>query len=100
IWFLYFIAGVVPDTKGLAHQIHEKAALTASALLIPAMVFMIANSHIGTFARVFMVVGLVIMFVIGSKLHKGNYSSDKFLLYQATYFLCFDISIIIATYVR
>ncbi len=100
IWFLYFVAGVVPDTKGLAHKIHRRAALAASMLLVPAMVIMVANNHIGTFARVFMIFGLLIMLVTGAELRKNNYTSDKFLIYQAVYFLSFDISIIIATYVR
>lgn len=100
IWLLYFVAGVVPDTKDLAHQIHVKTALIASVLLVPAMVFMIANNHIGTFARIFMVIGLIMMFVSGRELRKSNYSSDKFLIYQAVYFLSFDLSIIFATYIR
>jgi hypothetical protein len=97
---LYAIAGLVPDTKGIWHHIHVKAALSSSALLAPLLLILILNQNVSTAARVFCCAAIVVMILIWNTLRKTKFESDKFLRYQSMYFLSFDFSILVATYIR
>lgn len=100
LFLLYAVAGVVPDIKGAYHRIHIFSALTASGLLLPAMILMIVNDQIDQVARLFTAVAVIVMLYIGHQLIKSKRAQNKYLIYEALYFLCFDISVLVATYVR
>ncbi len=96
---LYGIAGVVPDTKGMRHTVHVYAAVMASVLLLPAMVMLCMNNFIGSSARVFIILALLTMGFLGYILAR-NRKHKRLLMYETAYFLCFDVSILVVTYIR
>lgn len=97
---LYCLAGAVPDVKGIRHKIHVNASVVASVLLLPTMLLLCMNTHVGTFARVFTTLALFTMSLVGYVLMKNNRTHDKLLIFEALYFLCFDVSILVVTYIR
>jgi hypothetical protein len=97
---LFGVAGLVPDTKGMRHKIHINAAIVASLLLLPAMIMIIANDHVSQVARMFTVLASFTMLYVGYKFAASRHTEQQLLVYEAVYFLCFDISVLVATYVR
>lgn len=97
IWFLFGLAGVFPDTKNLAHRIHSFSATGASILLLPAIFLMALNTHIDSVVRGFVLVATVIMLVIGYLLAIKR-QRHRVLIYEALYFLTFDIAMLVVTY--
>ena len=98
IWVLFGIAGIVPDKKGYAHKVHINAALLASILLIPAMLLIVKSRYVGHNARLFTASALFFMIYIAYQYIRSNKIQKKFLIYEALYFLCCDLSILIVTY--
>jgi len=94
------MAGVVPDIKGTRHKVHIGAAKAASILLLPAMVMLCANNHLSLIPRLFTALALLVMIGLGYLLGTGKTTYNRFLIYEALYFLCFDASILIATYLN
>lgn len=97
---LFGVAGIVPDTKGVKHTVHIWSAVIASVLLLPAMVLIIVNNQVSQVAQVFTAVAFVAMIFIGYRLVKRSRTDSRLLIYEALYFLCFDLSILAVTYVR
>ncbi len=97
---LFGIAGVVPDTKGIKHKVHVWSAVMASVLLLPGMVIIILSTEISQVAQIFTSLALLAILAIGYQLLRTNRKNDRLLVYEALYFLCFDLSILVATYVR
>ena len=97
---LFGIAGIVPDKKGIKHTVHIWSAVVASVLLLPAMTLIIGSNQISQVARIFTAIALVAMVFIGYQLIKRNRNNSRLLMYEALYFLCFDLSILVVTYVR
>lgn len=97
---LFGIAGAVPDTKGVKHTVHIWSAVVASILLLPAMILIIVSNQVSQTAQIFTALSLLTMITIGYQLTKKNRTDSRLLLYEALYFLCFDLSILVATYLR
>lgn len=97
---LFAVAGLVPDAKGVKHRVHVGAAVAASLLLLPAMGMMIANNHVSQAARMFAIVATSTMLYAGYKFASGRRTQNRVLVYEAVYFLCFDVAVLVATYVR
>jgi hypothetical protein len=97
---LFGVAGLVPDTKGIWHRIHINAAVLASLLLLPAMIMIIFNDHISHIARTFTVLATLLMFYVGYRFTASRHTQNQLLVYEAIYFLCFDLSVLVATYTR
>jgi hypothetical protein len=97
---LFAVAGLVPDTKGIQHKIHINAAVMASLLLLPAMLLMIINDYISQVARMFTILASFTMLYAGYKFAASRHTQNQLLVYEAVYFLCFDVSVLMAAYVR
>ncbi len=95
---LYAIAGIVPQTKGVSQKVHFTAAVSASLLLLPAMTAIILNEQINNGARTFTFAALLLMFVLGFTMLRKRQTVSRVLFYEALYFLCFDISVMVITY--
>lgn len=95
---LFGLAGVVPDVKGVRHRIHVGAAMAASVLLLPAMVMMSLNDHTSLTAQIFTTLALTTMLYISYLFTVRKRIQNKMLIYEAVYFLCFDLSVLVTTY--
>ncbi len=100
IWTLFAGAGVVPDLKGKAHVIHNFAAFGASSLLVPALLIIANSGLVNSFSRIFTAMAIVVMLGTVYAYSKKRQYRSRVLLYEAVFFLCFDISILVTTYVR
>lgn len=97
---LFAAAGLAPDTKGTRHRIHINAAVMASLLLLPAMGMIIINDHVGHVARTFTTLATLLMLYVGYRFAASRHTQSQLLVYEAAYFLCFDVSVLVATYIR
>lgn len=97
---LFAVAGLIPDTSGVRHRIHINAAAAASLLLLPAMGMIIINDHVGHIARTFTTLATLLMLYVGYRFAASRHTQSQLLVYEAAYFLCFDVSVLVATYIR
>ena len=97
---LHFIAGIIPETKGLSKWIHRKASYLCVVLFIPAF-FIIATTHtISPLARIlaggYDIWILALWYVYITQPDKRQ----EDLVYQSIYISSLPITLIAATYLR
>jgi hypothetical protein len=92
------ITGLFPDVAGLRGRIHRISAYTMALLYLPVLAFIVSSSQLGLFAQIvcsvlglYMITGFIFVVLLGK-------ARSKYLVYQATYVLAFQVAILIAAY--
>lgn len=97
---LFFIAAWAPDTTGWKNKLHANAAYGAALLLVPSLTMLYLSPNVLGFAKSFVLFTLVYQLVVFTLFVANNKSSRNHLYFQAAYFLLYDLSVLVVTYMR
>jgi hypothetical protein len=92
------ITALAPDTIGWRKKIHYIAAYTMAALYLPLSLLILSSSEVSMLARIIgigLVIYMVTSFVLVAMLGKVR---TRYLLFQASYIVAFQLVIVIAAY--
>jgi len=95
----FSIAALIPDTNGLPHRIHHHVAYTAAWLLMLPMAMLSIASTVIVPLRIVALIGFITMFVLWIRFLTIKNTRERHLIYQIVYFLIFDVTILLTTYI-
>jgi hypothetical protein len=92
------ITALAPDTQGLSRTVHRWAAYTMAVLYLPLVALIVIASSISSLARficvpiaLYMLVSFVVVALMGR-------AKNKYLAFQASYIMAFQVAILVAAY--
>ena len=93
------IAAIIPDTNGWRSIIHRWAAYTMAVFYLPLSVLIIISPHLAFIVRVicsllfaYMFIGFLLVALMGK-------AKSKYLFFQASYIVAFQLIVLLAAYV-
>ncbi len=92
------LVGLAPDTNGWSRTIHRWAAYTMAVLYLPLSVLILSSHKLTHLARSIGVVLAVYMlsaFILVAMAHRAK---DKYLFFQASYLIAFQVLILSSSY--
>jgi hypothetical protein len=92
------LVGLAPDTTGWSRTIHRWAAYTMGVLYLPLSVLIIASHQLTAIARIICVLLALYMLVTFSLVAVARKAQDKYLFFQASYLVAFQVLILSAAY--
>ncbi len=93
------IAALVPDTSGRQRTIHRCAAYIMAILYLPLSVLIIMSPQITFLAQMICSFFLVYMFISFFLIAVMGRAKSKYLFFQVSYIVAFQLIIILATYI-
>lgn len=95
----YILAAWAPATGGTKTKLHNFFSYGASLLLIPISVILVTSPQVSTTSRIISAMFLITAGAFGYLFWRKPDRSD-YLYFQISYFLLFDISLLVAGYIR
>ncbi len=92
------LTGLIPDTTGSSQTIHRWAAYCMALLYLPLSVMIIVSHHLANRARVLCVALAVYMLVAFLLVAVAGKFKSKYLLFQSSYLVAFQLLILAAAY--
>ncbi len=92
------LVGLAPDTTGWSRTIHRWAAYTMGALYLPLSALIIASNKLTALARVICVLLALYMFITFTLVAIARKAKGKYLFFQASYLVAFQVLILAAAY--
>ncbi len=92
------VTGLAPDTSGWSRKIHRWAAYTMAVLYLPLSVLIIDSGQLTRLTRticILLALYMLITFVLVAVARKGK---GKYLFFQASYLVAFQVLILSAAY--